>query len=160
MKTSGLQEGLRSKFLFVWSKRQLVQSCSNSILDGQRAGQFDRYGLNLSSQFMIPTNGGDELPTGPDFTVWVFGVMGDASLGGLKLTAGYTLNGSQDDSQTPYGNWSGYKGMIIEELHRAEEQTLLLGAAYEFHHPGVDGLSFTALAPIDTHVADDLPLWD
>jgi hypothetical protein len=42
---------------------------------------------------------------------------------------------------------------------RAEEQTLLLTAAYDFGHIGIHGLTFTTMAAIDTHIADDLPRW-
>ncbi|MEY3082294.1 MAG: hypothetical protein RJA94_2279, partial [Pseudomonadota bacterium] len=39
------------------------------------------------------------------------------------------------------------------------EQTLLLGAAYDLAHVGIDGLTLSTLVAIDTHVAEDLPMW-
>ena len=42
---------------------------------------------------------------------------------------------------------------------RAGEQTLLLGAAYDLGHVGIDGLTLSTLVAIDTHVAEDLPMW-
>lgn len=131
----------------------------SSYTDGQWSGAHGGFDFNLSSQFMIQTGVGDELLTGPDFTAWVFGIMGDVSRAGVTLTAGYTANGSQNEWQTPFGMWPGYTNMIIGVFDRAEEQTLLLGASYDFGHVGLDGLSFTTLAALDTHVADDLPLW-
>lgn len=131
----------------------------SSYTDAQWKGQYGAYDLDLSSQFMIQTGVGEELLTGPDFTAWVFGIMGDVSRWGLTLTAGYTANGSKDDWQTPYGMWPGYTNMVIGVFDRAEEQTLLLGASYDFGQMGLNGLSFTTFAALDTHVADDLPLW-
>lgn len=132
----------------------------SSYTDAQWTGQMEDYGLDLSSQFMIQTGVGDELLTGPDFTAWVFGIKGDVSRGGLTLTAGYTANGSDDDWQTPYGMWPGYTNMVIGVFDRAQEQTLLLAAAYDFGHIGLDGLNFTTMVALDTHVADDLPMWN
>lgn len=132
----------------------------SSYTDGQWRGDVGDYGLNLSSQFMIQTGVGDALLTGPDFTAWVFGIMGDVSRGGLTLTAGYTANGSHDEWQTPYGMWPGYTNMIIGVFDRAEEQTVLLSAAYDLGHLGAEGLSVTAMAALDTHVAADLPMWN
>lgn len=132
----------------------------SSYTDGQWTGKFDGYDFSLSSQFMIQTGVGEELLTGPDFTAWVFGIMGDVSRGGLTLSAGYTANGSDDDWQTPYGMWPGYTNMIIGVFDRAEEQTLLLSAGFDFGHVGLDGLNLTTMVALDTHVADDLPLWN
>lgn len=131
----------------------------SSYTDGQWNGQFENYDVSLSSQFMIQTGVGEELLTGPGFTAWVFGIMGDVSRWGLTLTAGYTANGSNDDWQTPYGMWPGYTNMVIGVFDRAEEQTLLLSAAYDFGHIGLHGLNFTTMAAIDTNIADDLPRW-
>lgn len=132
----------------------------SSYTDGQwNMGEHNGFSFELSSQFMIQTGIGSELLTGPDFTAWVFGIMGDVSRSGLTLTAGYTANGSDDDWQTPYGMWPGYTNMIIGVFDRAAEQTLLLGASYDLAHVGIDGLTVSTLAAIDTHVAQDLPMW-
>lgn len=132
----------------------------SSYTDGQWNGKLGDFSVNLSSQFMIQAAVGEELLTGPDFTAWVFGAMAEVGRGGLTLTLGYTANGSDDDCQTPYGMWPGYTNMIIGVFDRAAEQTLLFGAAYDFGHVGVDGLSLTTLAALDTHIADDLLLWN
>jgi hypothetical protein len=131
----------------------------SSYSDGGWSGQFDGFSLNISGQFMIQTGIGDELLTGPDFTPWVAGIKADVSRGGLTLTAGYTANGSNDDWQSPYGMWPGYTNMVIGVFDRAGEQTLLLGAAYDLAHVGIDGLTLSTLVAIDTHVAEDLPMW-
>ena len=131
----------------------------SSYSDGGWSGQFEGFDLDLSGQFMIQTGIGEELLTGPDFTPWVAGIKADVSRGGLTLTAGYTANGSDDDWQTPYGMWPGYTNMIIGVFDRAGEQTLLLGAAYDLGHVGIDGLTLSTLVAIDTHVAEDLPMW-
>lgn len=131
----------------------------SSYTDGQWNAQLDSYSLNLSGQFMIQTGIGDEMLTGPDFRPWIVGVKGDLTRGGLTLTAGYTANGSNDDWQTPYGMWPGYTNMIIGVFDRAGEQALLLGAAYDLGHVGIDGLNISTLAAIDTHVASGLPMW-
>ena len=132
----------------------------SSYTDGQwNIGEHGGFSFDLSSQFMIQTGIGDELLTGPDFTAWVFGIMGDVSRSGFTLTAGYTANGSNDDWQSPYGMWPGYTNMVIGVFDRAGEQTLLLGAAYDLGHVGIDGLNLSTLAAIDTHVASDLPMW-
>lgn len=115
--------------------------------------------FELSGQFMVQTGIGAELLTGPDFAPWVLGVMGEFTHGGLTLTAGYTANGSDDEWQSPYGDWPGYTSMQINDFDRAGEQALLLGAAYDFTHHRLDGLSLAVLAAVDIYVADDLPLW-
>lgn len=131
---------------------------ASSYSEGQWAlGQFDGNSINLSSQFMIQTGIGDELLT--DSTSWVFGVMGDVTQGGLTLTAGYTANGSDEDWQSPYGMWPGYTNMVIGVFDRAGEQAVLLGAAYDLAHIGMEGLNVSVQAAIDTHVADGLPKW-
>lgn len=127
----------------------------SSYTDGQWNGQFNNYDVSLSSQFMIQTGVGEELLTGQDFTAWVFGIRGDVSRWGFTLTAGYTANGSKDDWQTPYGIWPAYTNMVIGVFDRAQEQTLLLSAAYDFGHIGIHGLNFTTMAAIDSHIADD-----
>ena len=37
---------------------------------------------------------------------------------------------------------------------------LLLSAGFDFGHVGLDGLNLTTMVALDTHVADDLPLWN
>lgn len=115
--------------------------------------------LKLSGQFMIQTGIGDELLTGPDFTSCVLGVMGDFTYGGLTFTAGYTANASADTWQAPYGMWPGYTNMLINEFNRAGEQTILVGASYDFEGIGFTGLTTGVLVAVDTQVDYGLPLW-
>ena len=49
--------------------------------------------------------------------------------------------------------------MVIGVFDRAEEQTVLISAAYDFGQIGMHGLTFTTMAAIDTHIADDQPRW-
>lgn len=116
--------------------------------------------LRLSGQFMAQGGVGEELlDTGAqykDVGAWVAGVKGDFIYRGLTLTAGYTINGSDNNWQSPYGSWPGYTGMIVEDFNRAGEQALLVGASFDFGEVGAEGLVFTALAAFDTQVASGL----
>jgi hypothetical protein len=132
----------------------------SSYSDGQWSRQFDSYSVTLSGQFMIQTGIGGELLTGPDFTPWVAGIKADVSRGGLTLTAGYTANGSDDDWQSPYGMWPGYTNMMVGVFDRAGEHAVLLGAAFDLAHAGLDGLKLGTLAALDTHVGQDLAMWN
>ncbi|WP_421694831.1 OprD family outer membrane porin [Aestuariivirga sp.] len=110
----------------------------------------------LSGQFMFQTGIGDEMMTGPGFQTWILGVMGDIQYRGLTLTAGYAANGEDDDWQSPYGSWPGYTNMVVRDFDRAEEQTLLLGAAFDFGAIGIDGLALAARTALDLDVAPGL----
>ena len=114
----------------------------------------------LSGQFMIQSGIGDALLTGPGFEAWMFGIMGDLHYGGLTLTAGYTVNGEDDDWQSPYGSWPGYTNMVVRDFDRAEEQTLLLGAAFDFSKTGLDGFTLAARTAFDLNVAPGLASYD
>lgn len=116
--------------------------------------------LQLSGQFMAQEGLGEELldkdDPYEDVDAWIAGVKGDFIYGGLTLTAGYTINGSDNNWQSDYGSWPGYTGMIVEDFNRAEEQAVLVGASFDFGEIGAEGLVFTALAAFDTHVASGL----
>ena len=133
---------------------------TSSYTDGHwNLGEHHGLSFDLSSQFMIQSGTGRERLTGPDSTAWVFGIMGDVTRGGLTLTAGYTANGSDNSWQAPYGMWPGYTNMLIGVFDRAGEQAVLLGAAYDFTHLGIPGLNVSVQTALDTHVAEDQPMW-
>ena len=109
---------------------------------------------------MIQSGIGEELMMGPGFESWMAGILGEVRHGNLTLMAGYTANGSDNDWQYPYGMWPGYTNMIIGVFARAGEQALLLGATYDLAGVGFDGLTLSAQAAFDTHVAPDLAKWN
>lgn len=133
---------------------------ASSYTDGTwRHGETDGNNVSLTGQFMIQSGVGEELMMGPGFESWMTGIMGQAKYGYVSVMAGYTANGSDNDWQSPFGDWPGYTNMVIGLFSRAEEQAVLLGATYDLAGIGVDGLTLGAQVAFDTHVAQDRARW-
>ena len=50
----------------------------------------------------------------------------------LTLTGAFTITGSGNDIQRPWGSYPGYMSMIDQDFVRANEHAVLLGIAYDF----------------------------
>jgi hypothetical protein len=144
-------EGETSLYVVPGPSRVLLQRCR--VDDAGHGGDTK---LRLSGQFMIQgPSARSMLDQNAVEIAWIGGFKGDVIWNGLTLTAGYTMNGDDNNWQSPYGSWPGYTGMIVEDFNRAEEQALLVGASFDFRcEIGAEGLVFTALAAFDLHVAD------
>lgn len=133
---------------------------ASSYTDGKwMTGEVDGDHISLSGQFMYQSGIGQNLMMGAGFESWLAGVLSEVRRGDWTLTAGYTANGSGDGWQYPYGDWPGYTNMLIGLFSRAGEQAVLLGATYDAGGLGIDGLTLSAQAAFDTHVAQGLAKW-
>ena len=139
----------------------LVSSYSDAAWDYELS---DQVKLRASGQFMYQSSIGDALLTGAGYDAWIGGIRGDFTYSGLTLTAGYTFagdfSGTEDSWQAPYGSWPGYTNMIVKVFDRSEEQTLLLGASFDFGKVGAEGLVVKAVAALDMEVKDGLDTWN
>jgi hypothetical protein len=133
---------------------------ASSYTDGKWiTGKSDGDHISLSGQFMIQSSIGDDLMMGPGFQSWMAGIVGEVRRGDWTLMAGYTVNGSDEQWQYPYGDWPGYTNMLIGLFARPGEQAVLLSATYDAGGVGIDGLKLNAQTAIDTHVAAGFAKW-
>lgn len=115
--------------------------------------------LHLAGQFMIQGGVGDELLTGPGFRPWIAGTKGALDIQGLTLTAAFTVNGTDDEWQAPYGVWPGYSHMLIKNFYRAGEQAVVAGMALDGAAVGMEGFSVSVRAAFDTAIDAGEPTW-
>jgi len=116
--------------------------------------------LDVSGQYMLQGGIGDQLLTGAGFRPWIAGLKGDLGIRSLTLTAGYTVNGTDDTWQSPYGVWPGFTHMMIKNFYRAGEHAVLLGAGLDGNGFGLPGLQLTAGAALDTAIGDGQTKWN
>ena len=105
----------------------------------------DRYQLQLSAQYSDQRSTGDNLLTGNNFSTHQAGVNADLGVGAALLTMAYTNTANGADMQSPWGGYSGYTSVMIEDFFRAGESALMLRASYDFSGDGLEGLSASAL---------------
>jgi hypothetical protein len=79
------------------------------------------------------------------FSTHQAGVKADLGIGAALLTMAYTNTANGADMQSPWGGYSGYTSVIIEDFFRAGESALMLRASYDFSSIGLEGLSAYAL---------------
>ena len=59
----------------------------------------------------------------------------------LTLTSAFTITGSGNSIQSPWGNSPNYTLMMDRDFNRADEKAVLFGAAYDFSKLVAQGLS-------------------
>jgi hypothetical protein len=59
----------------------------------------------------------------------------------LTLTLGFSVTGSGNTIQSPWGSFPGYLSMIDQDFDRANEKAVLFGVAYDFSKMLTQGLS-------------------
>jgi len=59
----------------------------------------------------------------------------------LTLTGAFSITGSGNNIQTPWGSWPGYLSMIDKDFDQAGQKAVLFGAAYDFSNVLLKGLS-------------------
>ena len=59
----------------------------------------------------------------------------------LTFTAAFSITGSGNNIQTPWGTFPGYLTMIDQDFNEAGEKAYMVGAAYDFSKQLVQGLS-------------------
>jgi len=135
-------------------------------LEGLRIDVSNQYGVNTfntiyaEGQYLMPLNEDWKLRFGAQITdqravgdallapgngrFWVTQVGGtrlEVLYRQLTLTAAFSLTGSGNNIQTPWGSYPGYLSMIELSFNRARETAALVGAAYDFSQVLTPGLS-------------------
>ena len=99
-----------------------------------------RFGAQITDQRAV----GDALLAPGNGRYWVTQVGGtrlEAFYRQLTLTAAFSLTGSGNDIQNPWGSYPGYLSMIELSFNRARETAALVGAAYDFSRLLTPGLT-------------------
>ena len=101
-----------------------------------------RVGVQLTDQRAV----GDELVATADKTSWSTqqgGVRVQALYRELTLTSAFSITGSGNSIQSPWGNSPNYVLMMDRDFNRANEKAVLFGVAYDFSRLVAQGLSAT-----------------
>jgi outer membrane porin, OprD family len=99
-----------------------------------------RFGTQITDQRAV----GDALLAPGNGRYWVTQVGGtrlEVLYRQLTLTAAFSLTGSGNNIQNPWGSYPGYLSMIELSFDRARETAALVGAAYDFSQVLTPGLS-------------------
>jgi hypothetical protein len=105
----------------------------------------DRLGLLFSAQFTDQRSTGDDLLKGSSFSTNQLGMKSDISYGGAVLTLGYVHTNSGDDMQNPWSGHPGYTSVQVQDFNRANEESFIVKASYDFTRLGLEGVTAYAL---------------
>ena len=100
--------------------------------------------LRLGAQITDQRAVGDALVTNAAGRYWATQVGGarvQLSYRGLTLTGAFSVTGSGNTIQTPWGSYPGYLSLIDQDFDRADEKAWLIGVAYDFSTSIAPGLS-------------------
>jgi hypothetical protein len=118
---------------------------NTAYLEGDYLTRLDEnWKLRLGGQFTDQRAVGDELVGNAAKRSWSTqhgGTRIQALYRDLTLTAAFTITGSGNSIQTPWGNSPNYTLMMDRDFNRANEKAVLLGAAYDFSKLIAQGLS-------------------
>ena len=134
-------------------------------LEGLRIDLSNQYGVNTfntiyaEGQYLLPLNQDWKLRFGAQFTdqravgdallppgngkYWVTQVGGtrlDVIWQDLTLTSAFSIVGSGNNVQTPWGSYPGYLSMIELDFDQARQKAVLIGAAFDFSKVLTKGL--------------------
>jgi hypothetical protein len=104
----------------------------------------DNWKLRFSAQFTDQRAVGDALLGRTDSFYWVTrhgGARVQATYRAFTLTGAFSITGSGNTIQSPWGSFPGYLSMIDQDFNRANEKAILIGAAFDFAALGAKGLS-------------------
>jgi outer membrane OprD family porin len=99
-----------------------------------------RFGAQITDQRAV----GDALLAPANGKYWVTQVGGtrlEVFYKQLTLTAAFSITGSGNNIQNPWGSYPGYLAMINQDFDRARETAALFGAAFDFSQVLARGLS-------------------
>jgi hypothetical protein len=103
----------------------------------------DDWKVRVSAQFtdqravneaLVPGNG-------RHWSTQVGGVRTQVLFRELTLVGAFSITGSGNTIQTPWGSYPGYLSLIDQDFNRANEKAVLIGAAYDFSKILARGLS-------------------
>jgi hypothetical protein len=101
----------------------------------------DDLDLRFDTQFTHQQSVGDELLIGDDFSTWAFSSRLAASWKGLMCTAAAAKVHEDARIRNPYGSYPGFVSMMQSDFKLANEESWLLGVAYDFEKVGLKGFS-------------------
>jgi hypothetical protein len=104
----------------------------------------ENWKLRLGAQLTDQRAVGDELVANAAERNWSTqqgGVRVQALYRELTLTSAFSITGSGNSIQSPWGNSPNYLLMMDRDFNRANEKAVLLGAAYDFSKLVTQGLS-------------------
>lgn len=99
-----------------------------------------RFGVQFTDQRAV----GDELVANAaerDWSTQAGGARIQAIYRELTLTTAFSITGSGNSIQSPWGTFPGYLSLIAQDFDRAREKAVLIGAAYDFSSVVTSGLS-------------------
>jgi len=100
--------------------------------------------LRLGAQITDQRAVGDALAARAEDKYWATQVGGariQLSYRELTLTGAFSITGSGNTIQNPWGSYPGYLSLIDQDFNRASEKAWLIGAAYDFSKLLAGGLS-------------------
>jgi hypothetical protein len=100
--------------------------------------------LRFGAQFTDQRAVGDALVANAAEKKWstqVGGARIQAIWRELTLTAAFSITGSGNTIQAPWGSYPGYLSLIDQDFDRANEKAVLVGVAYDFSRVLTQGLS-------------------
>jgi outer membrane porin, OprD family len=99
-----------------------------------------RFGVQFTDQRAV----GDELVANAaerDWSTQAGGARIQAIYRELTLTTAFSITGSGNSIQSPWGTFPGYLSLIAQDFDRAREKAVLIGAAYDFSSVVTSGFS-------------------
>jgi hypothetical protein len=122
-----------------------INTFNTVYLEGDYLRPLDEnWKLRLGAQFTDQRAVGDELVANAAKRSWSTqqgGVRVQALYGDLTLTSAFSVTGSGNSIQSPWGNSPNYVLMMDRDFNRANEKAVLFGAAYDFSQLVAQGLS-------------------
>ena len=110
----------------------------------------ENWKLRLGAQITDQRAAGDALLTSAEKRYWSTqqgGARVQAIYRELTLTGAFSITGSGNTIQSPWGTFPGYVSLMDQDFNRASEKAVLFGLAYDFSKVVTPGLSaFTNLA--------------
>jgi outer membrane porin, OprD family len=122
-----------------------INTFNTLYLEGEYLLPLDEnWKLRLGTQFTDQRAVGDQLVANAAKQNWNTqhgGVRVQALYRDLTLTSAFTITGSGNSIQSPWGNSPNYTLMMDRDFNRADEKAVLFGAAYDFSKLVTQGLS-------------------
>jgi len=129
------------------------------------------WSLRFGAQFTDQRAVGDALLPRANGKYWVThtgGMRAQVIFRDLTLTGAFSITGSGNTIQSPWGSFPGYLSMIDQDFDQAQQKAILFGGAYDFSNVLLKGLSanfnlvwgWDAINPSTRRNAPDLAEYD
>jgi hypothetical protein len=161
-------KGLR----FDVSNQYGAETFNTFFVDGEYLYELNAdWKLRFGAQFTDQRAVGDALVRNAASRYWVTqhgGARVQAIYGDLTLTGAFSITGSGNKVQSPWGSFPGYMSLIDQDFNRAREKAILIGASYDASKTIAQGLSgfvnfgwgWDAIDPVTRQKAPDQAEYD